>query len=903
MLSFVFQKMKNKKWLNLCLAVGIFLLMAVFICHPVLEEQSDNRILENGFRDYVEENGEFPAALIRSDSCLSEDYPTVDSLLSRMNQYEDKWMEYVKLDKVSNQHMMTLSGTSANTNLGGNNQLYQISFIEDLESHTEVVKAAKDTELDEKWVCYVSESVMDYYGLVAGEVITFSHVENEKGEPLTLTIAGIIREKEEESNFWYYELSDFEKTLFVSQEVFDTLLSEYGFSQISWQDVLLLDYRGLNSENAFLYKSYLESFSKKDVFFSTNLSKQLENFEKEHEKTQMILWVIELPCMVLLLLFIYMVSRQIVELEEGEIAVLRSRGTTRLQIMNLYLLQAVFLSLIGIAAGFIMGWKVVPYVLAAMVIAIFCMLLPVWKKSNLTIVEQKSQNKYEGKTPFWQKFFLDFLLLGVSAYLLFNYYKQQDDFSARVLAGESLDPVLFLDSSLFLFAGSLVVIRLVGYLLKGIYFLGKKYWKPGMYAAFLQMIRTFHKQSLLWIFLIVTIASGIFQTNMAQTVNQNTEERIVYDVGTDLVVMEKWKLQTWQDVNEEWVWNYEEPSYEFYEQMEKDGQIDSVTRVLEDHNIDVSANGQSQKGCSLMAISTKTFGETARLQDGLNEEHWYYSLNALAQNANGAIISRNLAEKLELSVGDKLVYSRYSPVSAEKETIMGMDSVTVCAIIDAFPGYSRYQEDGEENYMVICNLVDVTSKFTVTPYSVWIKLNEGESGEALRQAALEQGITFESWNSLEENLTESKESSLIQITNTLFKLSFFISMVICVTGYLIYWIMSIQSRELLFGIYRAMGMGIRKVYGMVFTEQIICLAGAVTAGGILGMLASILFIPLLAIVYLPKKHNISIEMHFMGTDLLQIGAVLFLAAAVCFLVLLRILKNMKIAQALKMGED
>lgn len=224
-------------------------------------------------------------------------------------------------------------------------------------------------------------------------------------------------------------------------------------------------------------------------------------------------------------------------------------------------------------------------------------------------------------------------------------------------------------------------------------------------------------------------------------------------------------------------------------------------------------------------------------------------------------------------MGDKLVYSRYSPVPAQKDLSMGIETVRVCAIVDAFPGYSRYKEDGEENYMVICNLAAVTSKFSVTPYSVWIKLNEGDSAETFHQEAQAQGISFESWNSLEKNLTESKESSLIQITNTLF------------------------------GIYRAMGMGIRKVYGIVFTEQLICFAGAVTAGGCLGMLASIMCIPLLAIVYLPKKHNISIQMHFLGMDILQIGVVLLGAAVVCFIVMLRILKNMKIAQALKMGED
>lgn len=902
MLLFVFQKIRNKKWLNLSLAVGILLLMTVFACHPILQERSDNQMLSAGFEDYAEENNQFPAALLRSDSYLTTEYPDADSVLAKMKQYEAKWMEYVDLKQINSQHILTLSGSSTESNLGGNNRLFHIGFMENMEEHIEIVKEPSSVETSPENACYVSESVMDDYGLMVGEEITFSHIANRQGENMKLVIAGIIREKDTGDNFWYYNLEHYEKTLFVSQTVFDSLLEEYEFSQITWDEVLLLDYRGIVSENALVYKEYLDSFSKLDAFFSTNLKDQLVEFERQHDKTQMILWVIELPCMVLLLLFIYMVSKQIVELEEGEIAVLRSRGTTRWQIIKLYLLQAITLSIGGIAAGCCLGIRVVPYVLAAMLIAVVFMLLPVWKKSIFTIVEQKSQNKYLVKKPFWQKFFLDFLLLGVSVYLLFNYYKQKDTLSETILLGEALDPVLFLDSSLFLFAGSLVFIRVVGYVIKGIYHLGKKVWKPGMYAAFLQMIRTFHRQSLLWVFLIVTIASGIFQNNMAKTVNQNQTERTIYDAGADIKLMEKWNLRVWLN-NGEWMWNYTEPSYEFYVKQKDAGTFSSVTKVLEDANIDVSGKGKSIKGCNLMAISTKEFGETAYLKDGLNNEHWYHSLNALAQDAEGAIISKNMAERMELSVGDEFTYSRYSPVSFQQEQIMGVDTVKVCAIVEAFPGFDQYLEDGTENYLVVCNIASVIGEFGLTPYSVWGRLEEDVSASKVKENAETEGITFISWNALEENLEENQGSSLIQVTNTLFRISFIISMIICVTGYLIYWVMSIQSRELLFGIYRAMGMGIRKVYGMVFTEQLLCFMGALTAGGVLGMLASVFFIPLLAIVYLPQKHNVSIEMYFLGTDLLQTGAVLLVAAVGCFLVILRILKNMKIAQALKMGED
>ena len=53
MLQFVWNKIKNKKWLNLCLLVGITLLIALFACHPMFEKGASNQVLETGFEDYA----------------------------------------------------------------------------------------------------------------------------------------------------------------------------------------------------------------------------------------------------------------------------------------------------------------------------------------------------------------------------------------------------------------------------------------------------------------------------------------------------------------------------------------------------------------------------------------------------------------------------------------------------------------------------------------------------------------------------------------------------------------------------------------------------------------------------------------------------------------------------------
>ena len=36
MFGFVINKLKNRKWLNLCLLMGVTLFIALFVCHPML---------------------------------------------------------------------------------------------------------------------------------------------------------------------------------------------------------------------------------------------------------------------------------------------------------------------------------------------------------------------------------------------------------------------------------------------------------------------------------------------------------------------------------------------------------------------------------------------------------------------------------------------------------------------------------------------------------------------------------------------------------------------------------------------------------------------------------------------------------------------------------------------------
>ena len=123
-----------------------------------------------------------------------------------------------------------------------------------------------------------------------------------------------------------------------------------------------------------------------------------------------IIWVLELPILVLLLAFIYMVSSQILEMEDGEIAMLKSRGTSTKQILGIYFGESAILSLIAIVIGIPVGyllcklcasatsflkfsfgdthfykltWGMLLYSLIAAVIAILFITLPVLTQETL----------------------------------------------------------------------------------------------------------------------------------------------------------------------------------------------------------------------------------------------------------------------------------------------------------------------------------------------------------------------------------------------------------------------------------------------------------------------------------------------------------------------------------------
>lgn len=936
MMRFVLQKIKNKKWLNLCLLIGIILLSGMFSCHPMIEKGADQKLLQREFADYAQEKNIFPAIFSRTGNYDTSKYNSADSLYDLLDSYEAKWLEYVQVDALESQQLLHLNQSTADSSLEGRNWGLTPLTMRNIEEHITITKGqGLEADSGEVYGCIVSENTMDRYGMVLGEELTFSHITDKEGNPAVFVINGFFSVKSESGNYWKKSVEDMEQVIFISEDTMTRLLQNYNQQMVSYEDYLMLDYTQINWSNAGTYQRYILELKEADNSFSANFLSTLNSYENSRKNVATILWVLELPCLVLLLLFLYMITHQIIQDESGEIASLRSRGVTRGQILRFYFRQWLLLSLVGLVLGIFLGYGMgrlaagtdaflsfsgknteffrmnvlmLPYGLIPCVIEMMVMLVLVWKNSRQNIVEQKGSVRYRKAGFIWERYFLDVLLLGVSLYLLYNYNRQKEQLVESVLLEQGLDPLIFLDASLFIFACGLLALRLCRYLVLLVKKIGQKHWSPAMYASFLQITRTFHKQGFIGIFLIMTIANGIFNANMARTVNENIRERIAYEVGCDARFQEDWTRHLYIK-NQETSYYFDEPDFGRYEELVKEGICKQATKVIMDKNAVLTNGTRVTDGCILMGIHTKEFGETASLSEKVNDEHWYYALNALAENPDGVIISSNLAQDQQLEVGDLITYGRYGAAGEAKEEVEGIIIGQICAIVDGFPGYDRYvYHTGdsvweEEAYLIVANYAQINSVFGVRPYQIWLSMEEGHDTAEVSEYLQEQGIGYQEWESIEELLEESQGSALIQITNGLFTMSFLISIFVCTIGFLMYHIMSMKGRELLFGIYRAMGMGMAEIRVMLINEQIFTTLLSILAGGAAGTLSTVLFVELISLVYLPQKHSIPLSVSVQTADVLRLSGALAAMVLLCFLVLRSLLKNMKIAQALKLGED
>ncbi len=951
MLRFIFQKLLNKKWLVLCILVGNILLVGIACCNPMYTRAALQKMLTKNMNQSLQETNQYPCMEIitaklsetrleKYGSTIFPDYLSVTEIVEKL--YGMKPLQTVTLYDTSNSQdarFETDRGTE-----GSNSLELKLAALSDLPEHVEMISGSMySSTVDEEGIidCVVNETVYLSHDMVIGEIIQMKSYDDVSGNPVRLRVCGVFRAKDTSSAYWVKDPLSYEEEFFLDKSLYEQLfmkdntiagnvtatwytLFDYTDIEIEQVEQMLAVHDRLNADAVGDGQLYVPVSTYESIF---------EDFQAQSGKISRTMWILQVPILVLLAVFIFMVSNQVITIEAGEIAMLKSRGVSRRQLIGTYFFQSLFLALIALVLGIPLGYllchvfgsanaflefvgraampvkltgSALLFALLAAFAGILIMTLPVLKYARFSIVEQKA-NKRKSKRPMWQRMFLDFALLAISIYAYYNFNSQTDLLLQKVANGEALDPLLFLSASLFILSCAICFLRVIPILSYLIFRIGRKVFRPSLYASFLQITRDSRKQSFITVFLVLTIALGIFNANIARTVNENEEIRLRYDNGADVVLQEKWQSNEASyelGYVDELV--YQEPDFSKYEQLQSEHakELVSMARVLTD-TIEVSVGRGSFPNTSLMAIHTKDFGNTAWMPEGYTQQHWFNDLNALAQRPDGAIISSNLAQNAGLEVGSTFTIYRWDA----KQQSNTNQRLTVVAIVDLWPGYEDKREvkneDGttalEERFLVVTNMENLLRDFDVRPYQIWMHV-EG-STDFLYDWIEENSVRLTSMTDTSADIQNMKNDPYFQVTNGMLTITFIVVIVICAIGFLIYWITSIRSRELIFGIYRAMGMSMNELIMMLINEHFFGSVLPILFGAGVGVLASKLFVPLIEIAYSPTIQTLEIRTFSSESDMIRIAVVVCLMLLFCISAISMLLSKIKINQALKLGED
>ena len=129
------------------------------------------------------------------------------------------------------------------------------------------------------------------------------------------------------------------------------------------------------------------------------------------------------------------------------------------------------------------------------------------------------------------------------------------------------------------------------------------------------------------------------------------------------------------------------------------------------------------------------------------------------------------------------------------------------------------------------------------------------------------------------------------------------ALLLCTVGFLLYWVLSIRQRALQMGIFRAMGMSMREIVTMLVNEQIFVSLLSVAAGAGIGAAAAALFVPLIQIAYAAEQQMVPLRLVLEAGDCARLFGVVGAVMGICLCVLGALVARLKIARALKLGED
>jgi putative ABC transport system permease protein len=806
-------------------------------------------------------------------------------------------------------------------------------FMNGIESHIKldegVFPLPAESQSDSVIDVLVSLSLANKLGLQVNEnYVVSAKGTTDTGSEVTVLfpvrIAGIWEPIDNSDPYWMFSTANLIDVLLVPEQTFvnriSPLMPDEIYSAI-WY--LTLDGSHISSNDVGTLLGRISQLEKTASELLPNVKNMrspedaLIAYHQAVNKLTILLYAFAVPVIGLILAFISLVSNLTIERKRNELAITRSRGATASQVLGSIALESAILGLISFAISIPVAIFLTKMIgqarsfmdfsarsemrvsltaiawqagLITVIATLVTTLVPAIGAVQHTIVSYKLDRARTVRPPWWQRVWLDVLLLIPVGYGMYMLNKQ-----GGILAIGSSDPLgnplLFLVPSLAVLACTLIILRLIPLLMGAISWLAARTKMVGLLLATRQLSRSPGHYNTPFLILVFTLSLSAYTASLAQTLDQHLYTKTYYQIGADLRFTEVGEsnqspFPTSDQANIK-------PAFFFFpvtEYLKLPG-IEAVTRVGTYPASATMSSGEGSGVGKFYGIDRIDFPSVAYWRRDFANASLGTLMNAMGATPNGVLVPENMG----LAVGDSLPLRVTTDIG---------DVTLEAKVVGTFKLFPTWYE--EDNGPLFVGNLDYLFQEAGgdSPYQVWAKTTPSLDYTQLGNLTLpDLNVRVIGWDAALPNIQQVQQRPEQQGIFGFLFIGFVAAAILTVVGFLLYALFSYQRRFVELGVLRAGGLSRGQMTMYLAFELIFLVVFGGIVGTGLGVWMSAKFIPYLQIGTDVASRVPPFQVVIAWNSIFEIYALFGVLFTLTLVVLVILLERMKIFQAIKLGES
>ncbi len=464
-----------------------------------------------------------------------------------------------------------------------------LQFVTDLQDHVRVVEGRMPEAVPAgsgtpRIEAALSATVAGQASVRVGDRLDLHPFWRPDAVPVQVEVVGLIEPNDLSEEYWLGQTDFFELPagrwttlpLFVPEETFFAVTAYLPTMTSDFSSFIYVDTGRIDASNADNVRTSIDSLERRlssnveRSSIATDLPEVLGSFKEKLFFTRIPLLVLVLQVSGIVLYYLFMVSTMLVERQSGEIALLKSRGATTAQVMQIYAVEGAMIVIAALVVGPPLAAGVVSllgktppfhdlsggsylevhlsaaaygWALSGAVLALAALLWPAYQATRRTVVQYKSASSRPPKESPFTRYYLDLAFVGAAGILFLQLNRRGSLVTEKLFGEQTADPILLLTPAFFILTVGIFFLRLFPLVLRIVAWAVARAQGAAIIVGMWQLVRNPVHYSRLVLLLMLATAVGMFAASFGSTLDRSYEDRAQYEAGAPLRVTQTRKVE------------------------------------------------------------------------------------------------------------------------------------------------------------------------------------------------------------------------------------------------------------------------------------------------------------------------------------------------------------------------